>query len=439
VASPGRVACYGPLKGAGGQRHWTRGQREPNPGDGVVDRAAILCVDDEASVLEAVRSQLRARFGARFDIETVTSGAEALEVIEELIEDGIDVPVIISDEIMPEMRGHEFLSLAQKRLPDSRKILMTGQAGTEAVVAAVNAAGLFHYIAKPWASVDLILTVERAVESHAALLDRRRRIHTFHRFVPSGFLRLLDVDDPVDVEAGMAAEAAITVLFTDIQGFSGMSENAQPRDVLLSLNLVFGVLVPIIEARGGIVDKFIGDAVMAIFTNPDEATHAAVELVAAVDKLDTPIGEIQLGVGVHQGRAVLGTVGTSDRIETTAIGDVVNTAARVESMTRVLGSQVLCTRAVAELVDIELRYVGRFLTRGRRSKVGFYQPMAVHPEPLRTQIRGHSADFASVVDRMDDGGPPPRAALDRYLQLVPGDTVARALSAALTNDSPSDS
>ena len=391
------------------------------------ERPVILCIDDESSVLEAVRGQLRDHLGPRFDIETATSGAEALEIIEELIEDGIEVPLIISDEIMPEMRGHAFLTHAHKLLPNARKVLMTGQAGVEAVVASVNAAGLFHYIAKPWSRVDLTLTVDRAVESYAALIDRRRRLETFHRFVPSGFLRLLDVEDPVDVGAGLSTEAEVTVLFTDIQGFSGMSERVEPHAVLSSLNLVFGALVPVIESHDGIVDKFIGDAVMALFTNPESALDAAVALVKAVHRLETPMGHIRLGVGVHTGRAVLGTVGTANRLETTAIGDVVNTAARVESMTRHLGSNVLCTQAVADAVGQPVRYLGQYRVKGRRSLVGFFQPLAVYDDAVRAQVEGAAEDFSSVVQFLDEGGVPPCAALESYREQVPADPVAHAL------------
>ena len=101
-------------------------------------RPTIVCVDDEASVLSAVRTQLRDHLGSAYDIETATSGPEALELVDELLEDGIVVPVVISDEIMPEMRGHRLLAMLHQSLPDARKILMTGQAGLEAVVAAVN-------------------------------------------------------------------------------------------------------------------------------------------------------------------------------------------------------------------------------------------------------------------------------------------------------------
>lgn len=391
------------------------------------ERPVIVFVDDESSILEAARHQLRDHLGGHFDIETAVSGAEALELIEEFIEDGIEVPVIISDEIMPEMRGHEFLAEAHKRLPDTRKVLMTGQAGVDAVVAAVNAAELFHYIAKPWSKVDLTLTVDRAVESYTAVIDRRRRLQTFHRFVPSGFLRLLDIDDPINVGTGLCREAEVTILFTDIQGFSGMSERVAPNEVLSSLNKVFEVLVPLIESRGGIVDKFIGDAVMAIFTDAGDALTAAVDLVAAVNKLETPMGRIRLGVGIHAGRAVLGTVGTAERLETTAIGDVVNTAARVESMTRQLGSLVLCTQEVAELTSEPLRYLGQFRVKGRRGLVAFYQPLAIYPAELRSQVEAASSDFAALVAFLDGGGVPPCPELEAYRDQVPADPVAHAL------------
>ena len=402
------------------------------------ERSVIVCVDDESSILEAARSQLRDHLGARFDIETALSGAEALELIEELIEDGIEVPLIISDEIMPEMRGHDFLATVHKLLPDTRKVLMTGQAGVEAVVASVNGADLFHYIAKPWSKVDLTLTVDRAVESYAALIDRRRRLETFHRFVPSGFLRLLDIEDPIEVGSGLSTEAEVTILFTDIQGFSGMSERVAPHEVLASLNQVFGMLVPLIESRGGIVDKFIGDAVMAIFTDASAALQSAVDLTAAVNKLETPMGRIRLGVGVHSGRAVLGTVGTTGRLETTAIGDVVNTAARVESMTRQLCSAVLCTQEVADQTDEPLRYVGRFRVKGRRRQVAFYQPLAVYSDALRRDIEAAAPAFQALVAFSDEGGVPPCSELDQYREAVPSDPVAHALAAILERRSRTD-
>lgn len=392
------------------------------------ERPTIVCVDDESSVLEAVRTQLRDHLGSQYDIETAISGPEAIELVDELIEDGVPVPLIISDEIMPEMRGHVLLKQLQERLPDARKILMTGQAGVDAVVSAVNEADLFHYIAKPWERLDLVLTVDRALESYAAMLERRRRLETFHRFVPSQFLSLLGLDDPIDVRADLSQEAELTVMFTDLRSFSGMSEKATPAEVLKTLNLVFGALVPVIQRHDGIIDKFIGDAVMALFTSPVAALDAAVGLVRAVEGLDTPLGRVRVGVGLHHGRAILGTVGTTHRLETTAIGDVVNTAARVEGMTRDLGSSVLCSETVAQAVSQPMRFLGKHRVKGRRGLVGFYEPMALYAEPLQAAMREHEALFTTAVSYIESRGVPPCIELDQYTEAVPADRVGHALA-----------
>ena len=126
-----------------------------------------------------------------------------------------------------------------------RKILMTGQAGTEAVVAAVNTADLFHYISKPWSGVDLTLTVERAVET-THRQDRRRRIETFHRLCRPASCCWMSTTRGCRV--GMSTEADITVLFTDIQGFSGMSERVPPQMSEVPQPRA-GALVPVIESR----------------------------------------------------------------------------------------------------------------------------------------------------------------------------------------------
>lgn len=396
-----------------------------------MDRPTIVCVDDESSILAAVRTQLRDHLGAAYDIETALSGSEALELIDELIEDSVAIPLVVSDEIMPEMRGHLFLQEVHKRLPETRTVLMTGQAGLDAVVFAVNNANLFHYIPKPWASLDLLLTVDRALESHAATIERKRRVETFHRFVPSEFLSFLGVEDPIEVRAGLSREANVTVLFTDLCSFSGMAEQASPSTVLTTLNLVFGVVVPVIESCGGIVDKFIGDAVMALFQEPADGVDAAVAMLQAVDGLDTPLGKVRVGVGLHHGRAILGTVGTAERLDTTAIGDVVNTAARAEGMTRNLGTRLLCTSAIAESVPHPMRFLGRHRVKGRRQKVGFYEPLAIYPPAHQEVLRTHLQQFDAAVRDADNDAVPPFTALDRYLDAVPSDRSAQSLMGLL--------
>src|SRR5262245_29596963 len=125
----------------------------------------IICVDDEEGILTALRQQLGARFGNECEIEVAQSGKDALELIEELRKEGEALAVIIADQIMPGMKGVELLEEVHKRSPGTTKILLTGQAGLDAVVAAINRAGLNRYIPKPWDEPDLRLTVENLLRT----------------------------------------------------------------------------------------------------------------------------------------------------------------------------------------------------------------------------------------------------------------------------------
>ncbi|MBI4511250.1 MAG: diguanylate cyclase [Deltaproteobacteria bacterium] len=123
-------------------------------------REHILCVDDEEGILNALRQQLGARFGEECEIEVAQSAGDALELMDELEKDGEPLAVVIADQIMPGMKGVELLEEVHRRSPGTTKILLTGQAGLDAVVAAINRAGLNHYIPKPWDEPDLRLAVE---------------------------------------------------------------------------------------------------------------------------------------------------------------------------------------------------------------------------------------------------------------------------------------
>ncbi|MCB9077722.1 MAG: response regulator [Anaerolineaceae bacterium] len=131
-----------------------------------MSKPAILCVDDEKIVLNSLKEQLRREFGRNYDLETAESGDEALEILEELLEDGLEVPVIISDQIMPGMKGNELLKKAHAIMPRTLKILLTGQADAAAVGDALNEAKLYRYITKPWDQTDLVLTVSEAARSY---------------------------------------------------------------------------------------------------------------------------------------------------------------------------------------------------------------------------------------------------------------------------------
>ncbi len=129
-------------------------------------KPVILCVDDDKMILEVLKEQLIKRFGDEYKIETAERGEEALELFKKLLEEEIEVPVVIADCIMPEMKGDELLKQIYLLEPKVIKIMLTGQANKEEVINAVNHANLYHYIAKPWETEALILTVSEGIKSY---------------------------------------------------------------------------------------------------------------------------------------------------------------------------------------------------------------------------------------------------------------------------------
>ncbi|MEQ8381677.1 MAG: adenylate/guanylate cyclase domain-containing protein [Coleofasciculus sp. A1-SPW-01] len=129
-------------------------------------KPVIICVDDEANILKSLRTELQEAISNEYLIEIAEGGEEALELIEELLEDGYEVPLIISDHIMPDMKGDELLKHVHVISPKTLKIMLTGQADLEAVGRAIKYAKLYRYIAKPWETEDLRLTVVEAVNSY---------------------------------------------------------------------------------------------------------------------------------------------------------------------------------------------------------------------------------------------------------------------------------
>jgi len=130
------------------------------------NKVVILCVDDEKIILDSLKEQLIDHFENQYEIETAEGGVEAIALFKELLEEGYEIPLIISDCLMPDMKGDELLMHIHSLSPKTLKIMLTGQKSTDAVVNVVNHANLYRYIGKPWEKEDLLLTVSEAVKSY---------------------------------------------------------------------------------------------------------------------------------------------------------------------------------------------------------------------------------------------------------------------------------
>jgi two-component system chemotaxis response regulator CheY len=134
----------------------------------------IVCVDDEVSVLDTLREQLLRKFGETHYVETASSAEAALELIDEIHSNGEVIELIISDQVMSNMKGDKFLEEIHKKLPDSIKILLTGQAGLDSAIRAINHGGLSRYIEKPW-NIELL-----SKDIHELITKFRQNLENLH-------------------------------------------------------------------------------------------------------------------------------------------------------------------------------------------------------------------------------------------------------------------
>ncbi len=195
---------------------------------------------------------------------------------------------------------------------------------------------------------------------NARLYDVQEKLRAASaRFVPTEFLESLGRDSIRDVILGDAVRTTMTVLFADIRGFTSIAERSTAEDVFKLLNRYLAGVVPVIRNNHGFIDKFIGDAVMGLFPRePADAVRAAIDIAHAVKAVNTELeGEgmppLAIGIGIHTGDIVLGTVGSDRRMDTTAIGDTVNVAARLEALTKERGIGILISDDVRRNVTLD--------------------------------------------------------------------------------------
>ena len=235
--------------------------------------------------------------------------------------------------------------------------------------------------------------VRRAAEAKLRLLNERQRalVEASVRFVPRPFLEFLGRSDLTLIQRGDSTRQHLGILFSDLRGFTSLAETREPQEIFDLLNRYLDAVVPSIHKNLGFVDKYIGDAIMALFPHRAErAVQAAVEMFHALytftEHDDVPL---QMGIGIHWGEVVLGTLGSTDRWESTVIGDTVNLAARLEGMTKAYSCPLIISDALVSALPSDHPYLLRPLelvrVKGRTTPVTIYEVINAHPEATRTE------------------------------------------------------
>ena len=215
----------------------------------------------------------------------------------------------------------------------------------------------------------------------------QRLILSSSRFVPDQFIKALGRSDITDVTLGDAITREMSVLFMDIRGFAQMSEHMSAADNLRFLNQLLERVLPPIESNNGFIDKYMGDAIMALFEKPDDAVRAGVGLQVAVRDFNAQLrargqDTVTVGVGINHGELILGTLGSGTRLDTTVIGNIVNVAARLEKLTKDYPVPIIMPQSVYAMLDgdtrsnLEIRDLGLVQIREESHLVGILLPEA---------------------------------------------------------------
>ncbi|MEO5906170.1 MAG: adenylate/guanylate cyclase domain-containing protein [Saprospiraceae bacterium] len=269
--------------------------------------------------------------------------------------------------------------------------------------------------AEQYSAAHLKLLVTLAQQSSAAIesamlyeknirevRDREEAILRIHevtkKFVPIEFIRSLGKESLTDVMLGDQVEKIVTVLFTDIRDFTSLSEKMTPEENFHFISSFNARLGPIIRSNHGFINQYMGDSIMALFPeNPEDALYAAIQMQQAVHELNTErnadgLPAIKAGIGMHTGPLIMGITGDEFRMDTATISDTVNTAARIESLTKYYSSPLLLSsETLRQITDREkylLRHLGKVQLKGKYTLLSIIECLNGNPaEDLQKKTR----------------------------------------------------
>ena len=385
----------------------------------------VLVVDDEPVNIQALTNYLTL---AKYDVETAISGEEALNYLSG------DEPcdLVLLDVMMPKLSGFEVCERIRERYSPTELpvILLTAKNRVSDLVTGFGA-GANDYLTKPFASEELLARVRVHLEL-AKISD------SYARFVPRQFLEQLGKDRIVDVVLGDQVQREMTVLFSDMRDFTQLAEGMGPAETFQFINEYLGAVGPAISECNGVIDKYVGDAVMALFPNSaDDAIRGSLEMLRRLEAFNaerakTKAPRVRIGIGLHTGKLMLGTVGAHERMDTTVISDSVNLASRVENLTKTYGVPLIITEETLHALknpgETTVRRIDRVLVQGRSQAVVLYEVLdAEEPSDRRAKLSS-LRDFESAINCYESRDFTAAITnLERALAMLPSDSVAQLL------------
>ncbi|MGH7456017.1 MAG: response regulator, partial [bacterium] len=354
----------------------------------------ILIVDDEPVNQQVLANHLTL---GKYRFSQSYNGEEALRAM-----DKTKFDLVLLDVMMPRMSGYEVCQrLRQKYLPAELPVIMvTAKDQVQDLIEGLSS-GANDYLAKPFSKDELLARIK----THLNLL----KINTaFGRFVPREFLRYLEKESAVDVKLGDHTQMEVTIFVSDIRGFTTISEKMTPAENFAFINEYFSIASPTVREHHGFVDRYTGDAIMALF--PLQAEDAVNNSIATLKQLQGFNAErvkrnepaINIGVGLHTGNLMLGIVGEQERMQGDIFSDAVNLTNRIEGLCKFYGASIVVSEITLNKLtnrgEYHTRFLGKVQVKGKDVPISLYEVYNGDPEPIIELKLKTKADFEQGLD-----------------------------------------
>jgi class 3 adenylate cyclase/ActR/RegA family two-component response regulator len=330
----------------------------------------ILIVDDEPINHQVLKNHLSSE---SYRITQAMNGKEALEALD----NGDKYNLVLLDVMMPKMTGYEVCQKIRKKfIPSELPVIMvTAKNQVQDLVHGLNI-GANDYLAKPFSKQEFLARVKTQ-------LDLNRIFEVTGRFIPNEFIKSLGKERITDVLLGDHVHMDVTVLFSDIRDYTTLSEQMTPKDNFEFINAYNGRIGPIVQKNHGFINQFLGDAIMALFPhNPEDSLKATIEIQQNLryyneKRIKKGRQIIRTGMGIHTGPLIMGITGDDHRLDAAIISDTVNTASRVESLSKHYHSNILLSEAsIKGLKDPEkyhFRFLGKVQVKGKNNILKIFE------------------------------------------------------------------
>jgi class 3 adenylate cyclase/ActR/RegA family two-component response regulator len=327
----------------------------------------ILFISDEQQAL----SRLRQTFVDSYNVFTASSIREAHQVLSEY-----DMHVAVVKQMMPQMSGVQFCESISHEFPNLTNIILSKSSDVDSLKRAYKTGRIFRFVRESHSNMDLQMAIDNALKLHktkhqnqqltekisAFEKEQKDILELFKRYVPGEVVsQALETDQEDMMKPGESR--VVSVLFGDMRNFTQLTSQLPPSEVVRFLNDYWKVISNAVKENKGSVNKYMGDGMLAVFGAPvsyidnhENAVNAALDMVNSLEEINKNYAEklgrnIDIGIGINSGKVIVGNVGTDDFMEYTVIGNTVNIASRLETISKEKPNSIIISKKTHDLVE----------------------------------------------------------------------------------------